>query len=107
MFQSVVVILLLGFALFARTIFFTEDKDEVGSAVFEIRIQMCHEADEATLHGRALLRPVGYVSQRRENLKPGISTSAHHILKRFTSMEESYMFLNVSARFSVGSAALC
>lgn len=56
----------------ALTIFFTEDKDEVSSAVFEIRIQMCHETDEATLHGCALLWPVGYVSQRRENLNPGL-----------------------------------
>lgn len=40
--------------------------------MFEIGIQMCHETDEATLYGRALLWPVCYISQRRENLKAGL-----------------------------------
>lgn len=62
----------IGMTLFALTVFLTEDKDKVSSAVFEICIQMGHETDEATLHGRALLWPVCYVSQRRENLKAGL-----------------------------------
>lgn len=63
------------------TVFLAEDKDEVGGAVFEVRIQVSHEADQPTLHRGAFLRSVGRVSQRRQDLKTGGGVRVSHLPK--------------------------
>lgn len=54
--------------MLARTIFLAEDKDEVSGTVLDICIQMCHETDQATLHGGALLWPMWDVCKGRQDL---------------------------------------
>lgn len=51
------------------TIFLAEDKNEVGGTVFKVRVQVSHETDQTALDGAAFLRPLGNISQRRQNLQ--------------------------------------
>ncbi|TNN28770.1 hypothetical protein EYF80_061082 [Liparis tanakae] len=71
-----------------HTVFFAEDEDEVGGAVLEVGVQVGHEADQAALHRGALLRPLGRVPQRRQDLTAGINKQLSSFKQYSPSLHE-------------------